>query len=78
MDSAGRLALEMRRLIDNGRVSPDSRIYLVDDGSRDNTWQLIETHHTMLGQSCPWTNLPQTILPLTTLPMDNPAPQILP
>jgi glycosyltransferase involved in cell wall biosynthesis len=43
MDSAARLALEMRRLIDSGRVSPDSRIYLVDDGSRDSTWSLIES-----------------------------------
>ncbi len=30
-------------LISAGRVSPESRIYFVDDGSQDQTWQLIET-----------------------------------
>lgn len=27
------------RLIDAGKVNPASRLYFVDDGSRDNTWQ---------------------------------------
>jgi glycosyltransferase involved in cell wall biosynthesis len=41
-DSARRLAAEMRRLIDGGRVCAESRIYFVDDGSQDGTWQLIQ------------------------------------
>lgn len=40
-ESAGILERELRRLIDSGLISERSRIYLVDDGSRDSTWQII-------------------------------------
>jgi polyisoprenyl-phosphate glycosyltransferase len=36
-----RLRLLLARLVDEGRVSADSRVWLVDDGSRDRTWALI-------------------------------------
>ena len=29
-------------LVDEGKISPDSAVYFVDDGSRDQTWPLIE------------------------------------
>ncbi len=42
-------ALEMRRkmtaLIDAGRVSPQSRVVFIDDGSHDRTWPIIEGLH---------------------------------
>jgi len=40
-ESAARLERELQRLIHDGQVSDRSRIYLVDDGSRDRTWQII-------------------------------------
>ncbi len=39
--SAPVLEAKWRTLMSNGRISPDSRILLVDDGSRDNTWSII-------------------------------------
>lgn len=32
-------------LIDKGKILPDSYLYLVDDGSKDKTWQIIEKLH---------------------------------
>ena len=37
-----RVCALLRRLIDTGKVSPDSQVYFVDDGSTDQTWDLIE------------------------------------
>lgn len=31
----------LHRLTDTQKVSPDSKLYFVDDGSRDNTWQML-------------------------------------
>lgn len=36
---------KLAHLIENGTVSPESRILLVDDGSTDRTWQLIRSYH---------------------------------
>jgi glycosyltransferase involved in cell wall biosynthesis len=33
---------KLRELTEAGRVAPDSKILLIDDGSRDATWALIE------------------------------------
>ena len=38
-----RISVLLRRLIDAGKISPDSQAYFVDDGSTDYTWNLIET-----------------------------------
>ncbi len=39
--------LQVRQLLDalaaKGKITPDSNLWLVDDGSRDSTWNLIET-----------------------------------
>jgi len=39
--SAQRLLSEMKRLVEAELISPASRIYFVDDGSTDDTWDLI-------------------------------------
>ena len=36
-------------IIAKGKISSDSYIYLVDDGSKDNTWSLIEELHNTYG-----------------------------
>ncbi len=41
-----KLCEKMNALISSGKISSDSRIVLVDDGSKDATWQLIEKYHT--------------------------------
>ena len=40
-ETARRLAELLRRLVEKGLISPESRLYFVDDGSRDKTWPLI-------------------------------------
>ena len=41
-DAARQLDAVISRLIESGKISNDSRINFVDDGSRDRTWALIE------------------------------------
>lgn len=36
---------KINAFISRGDTSPDSRIYFVDDGSSDSTWQIIENLH---------------------------------
>ena len=36
-------------IIDKGKISPDSYIYLIDDGSKDKTWGIIEELHQTYG-----------------------------
>lgn len=38
-----RMSALLSRLIDTDKISPDSQVYFVDDGSTDRTWDLIET-----------------------------------
>lgn len=33
---------KLSSMVNNGKISPDSRILFVDDGSKDNTWQIIK------------------------------------
>ena len=44
-ETARRLREKMRALIDSGKISPDSRVLLVNDGSRDRTWEMIAKLH---------------------------------
>jgi glycosyltransferase involved in cell wall biosynthesis len=44
-ETARRLAAKLDKLRDSGRISSGSRVLLVDDGSRDNTWVLISALH---------------------------------
>jgi glycosyltransferase involved in cell wall biosynthesis len=41
------LSVVMVNLIQSQLVSPSSLLMFVDDGSRDRTWELIETHHSI-------------------------------
>ena len=41
-EAAKRLQVLVSRLIVSGKISADSKIFFVDDGSRDRTWSLIE------------------------------------
>src|SRR5512139_548475 len=41
-ETARRLSELLQGLVETGKVSDNSRIYFVDDGSRDRTWPLIE------------------------------------
>ncbi len=40
-ESARVLRIKLQSLIARGKISPKSRLLLVDDGSRDRTWQII-------------------------------------
>lgn len=44
-ETSRRLRLKMRTLIEEGMISEDSRVLLVNDGSNDETWLLIEKLH---------------------------------
>jgi len=44
-ETSARVGKLLRDLIDKGFVSPRSRILFVDDGSRDNTWNIITSLH---------------------------------
>lgn len=35
----------LNKLVSDGKIKPDSYIYLVDDGSLDKTWEIIEEFH---------------------------------
>ncbi|WP_374088707.1 glycosyltransferase family 2 protein [Methylomicrobium lacus] len=41
-ETNNRLTQLIDRLLDQGKVNPDSRIYYIDDGSTDRTWDIIE------------------------------------
>jgi len=40
-----RLKVKLEKLIQTGRISSSSKVMFVNDGSKDNTWNLIETFH---------------------------------
>jgi glycosyltransferase involved in cell wall biosynthesis len=40
--TVAKLQAELKRLVDAGSICPQSKIYLVDDGSTDATWELIQ------------------------------------
>lgn len=44
-ETNSRLTALLRRLVDESKVSADSRVMYVNDGSRDHTWQLIRQFH---------------------------------
>ncbi|MBR5152624.1 MAG: glycosyltransferase family 2 protein [Clostridia bacterium] len=41
-ETSSRMGALFTRMQEEGKISPESRIVLVDDGSKDKTWQLIE------------------------------------
>lgn len=44
-ETSGRLKDKFKCLMESGKISPESRIVFVDDGSKDKTWEIIETLH---------------------------------
>ncbi len=44
-ETSKRLREKMRQLMDAGTISPDSRVLLVNDGSKDRTWEMIRALH---------------------------------
>lgn len=44
-ETSRRLAAKLTDLESQGRISPDSRVLFVDDGSKDRTWQMISELH---------------------------------
>ncbi|MFA9379995.1 MAG: glycosyltransferase family 2 protein [Acetanaerobacterium sp.] len=44
-ESGKRFLAKLALLIADGRISDESRVLLVDDGSKDKTWELIEDYH---------------------------------
>jgi glycosyltransferase involved in cell wall biosynthesis len=44
-ETTRRLTDKLRRMIDGGLVSPQSRMVFVDDGSKDRTWELVRDFH---------------------------------
>lgn len=45
-ETSRRLREKLHTLIEQGKISAQSRIMFVNDGSRDKTWELIQTLHT--------------------------------
>jgi glycosyltransferase involved in cell wall biosynthesis len=41
-ETAKRLKIKLNYLIENNKISDSSRVVMVDDGSKDRTWQIIE------------------------------------
>lgn len=41
-ETSSRLKVKMNQLISENKISKDSRVIFVDDGSKDNTWSIIE------------------------------------
>lgn len=44
-ETSKRLKIKMEKLIENGKIDKKSRIMLVNDGSKDKTWSIIEKLH---------------------------------
>ncbi len=45
-DTSAKLLTKMESLIKSEKISPDSRIVFVNDGSKDKTWEIISELHT--------------------------------
>ena len=48
-ETSKRLRIKLEQLTEAGKISPDSRIMFVNDGSKDKTWELISQLHA----ACP-------------------------
>ncbi len=45
-DSSEKLLNKMNSLIEQGKITSDSRIVFIDDGSKDKTWEIISSLHS--------------------------------
>ncbi len=46
LDSSKKLSIKMKKLIEDQKITPDSRIVFVNDGSKDKTWDIISMLHS--------------------------------
>lgn len=44
-DTTNKLTAKFDSLIDEGKITPDSKIVYIDDGSKDRTWEIVEELH---------------------------------
>ncbi len=44
-DSAGKLLNKYNSLMEQNKITPDSKIVFIDDGSKDRTWEIIQELH---------------------------------
>ena len=44
-ETSRRLLEKLSAMVSLGRISPESQILFVDDGSKDKTWELIQAQH---------------------------------
>ena len=44
-ETAKRLRAKLEQLMEAGKISPDSRVLFVNDGSKDRTWEIISSLH---------------------------------
>ena len=51
-ETARRLGDKLRALISAGKISPQSRVLFVNDGSKDRTWEVIQALHRENGLFC--------------------------
>ncbi len=45
-DSSGKLCAKMQKMMSEGKITEDSRIVFIDDGSKDKTWEIISKLHS--------------------------------
>ena len=45
-DSSGKLKLKLEKMMAEGKITEDSRIVFIDDGSKDKTWEIIKNLHS--------------------------------
>lgn len=50
-ETAKRLEVKMNSMIEEDLISKDSRVVLVNDGSKDRTWEMIEELHEKIHYS---------------------------
>ena len=43
-ETSGLFLAKLNAMIDSGKISPDSRVMFVNDGSKDTTWDIIPNH----------------------------------
>lgn len=48
-DSSAKLCAKMVKMMDEGKITHDSRIVFIDDGSKDKTWEIISNLHSENG-----------------------------
>ena len=48
--TCARLLEVLQMLVKKHKITPDSYLYFVDDGSNDNTWNIIENLHNKTSQ----------------------------